>query len=243
MTAPQRVWQRLAWALLASAGVAALGLGVFAVVVDGEGDEPAPTTLPPTTTRVAAPSTTVEVQLSLVTDAPGEVLFTWDGMEFTRDELAGVTERTGVPADHPVQLDAGFVDDQREAGVGYARLERQLQLVANRIGPLAGQEGRPEVAVVSPPVFGERGLATAVLVFNTAAEERPLSRVDLRLLGPDGAPLTEMARFFEGTGIVVPGGTAYFNVIAFAPDQVLDQEPPESFSFESTVEWGETGVQ
>lgn len=243
MTAPQRVWQRLAWALLASAGVAALGLAVFAVVVDGDGEEPGPTTLPPTTTRVAAPSTTVDVQLSLVTDAPGEVLFTWDGMEFTREEIAGITEQTDVPADHPVQLDAAFVDDQEDAGVGVARLERQLQVVANRIGPLAGQEGRPEVAVVSPPVFGERGLATAVMVFNTSAEERPLSRLDLRLLGPDGAPLTETARFFEGRGIAVPGGTAYFHVVAFAPEQVLERETPESFSFEATAEWGETGVQ
>lgn len=240
----QRV-EALRWAGAAAATAAALSLVVGGTVVWATGSEVSPTTtstaVTPTTDAVTGP---VREEASLVAPERSGVLFRWNGVEVTAEELLAL-DAADVPADVPLLVDSGFVAAHRESDVDLGRLQAQLRHLAQRLLPVAlGGDVDPdgpgtfEVAVVAPPTQDGEAIDVPVMVFNTADLDRRIAALDLRILGVDGAPATERVRFFEDRTVVVPAHSAYFNALTFVGDQVTrPRAVRRSWSFEATVSW------
>lgn len=228
-----------------ASAVAGLLLVALVVVVLADGDEETTTPTDVTTTSVGRATTTAVVaQMSLVTDDADGPLFTFAGVDVAAEELRSITHDSEVPEEYETLIDEEFAAAQREAGLALERLERQVQHLANRLGPAAERsEAEAPVAVVARPTDDGGSLDAPVLIVNTADAERVIARLDLRILDADGAAITERVRFLAELAVVIPPRTAWFNVLSFSPEQVVAEEADLArYTWEAEVVWEATAA-
>lgn len=213
----------VALALLSALAVGAVGAGVATLVVSSNEPESAAasTSTSSPSTPSSTTSTTPRREIALVDPAGGGPPLSLGPVEVDPARVAAITAVHQVPIEHPVVLDSEFVAAQNAAGVDLARLRRQLQYLANRFGPAAADPSVSDAVALTPSASEDGAVRVPVLVYNADPVERTLAHLDLELVTPSGASVTETARFFEDRDLAVAPGSWYFNVLAFSPDQVV----------------------
>lgn len=224
--------------VVATALVAATALVLFVALDDDETSAPTTTTTEPTPTT--STTVVVERQVTLVDEDESGLLFDVAGVRVTADDLLEITADEPVPEEYPVVIDPTFADAQADADLSLERLRHQVRFLANALGPAVTDAAlEPSLVVVARPRFDDRTLHAAVLVVNTEPTPRRLTFIDLRILGSNGSPVTERVRFLGATGgFEVPPTTAYFNLVAFSDEQVVDPDADlAEYSWSADVRW------